>query len=125
MRFYLTKADGATWADGDGSHWVACFFGWTQALVGVGFWLAATSRSMFPRQRLPSSLRTPYREKWSQLTRLLPVPVGQRTTWHSKRWRNAISGDDSHQKTEAAFRREMVKLIEAKTNGLVADASTR
>ena len=27
MRFYLTKADGATWADGDGSHWVACFFG--------------------------------------------------------------------------------------------------
>jgi hypothetical protein len=22
--------------------------------------------------------RTPYRQKWSQLTRLLPVPVGQR-----------------------------------------------
>ena len=38
---------------------------------------------------------------------------------------DVISGDDSHQKTEAAFRREMVKLIEAKTNGLVADASTR
>jgi hypothetical protein len=34
-------------------------------------------------------------------------------------------GTTAIQKTEAAFRREMVKLIEAKTNGLVADASTR
>jgi hypothetical protein len=34
-------------------------------------------------------------------------------------------GDDSPEKAEAAFRREIVKLIEVKTNGLVDHASTR
>jgi hypothetical protein len=36
-----------------------------------------------------------------------------------------ISGYDSLEKAEAAFRREIVKLIEVKTNGLVDHASTR
>jgi hypothetical protein len=35
------------------------------------------------------------------------------------------SGYDSLEKAEAAFRREIVKLIEVKTNGLVDHASTR
>jgi hypothetical protein len=36
-----------------------------------------------------------------------------------------VSGCDSPEQAETAFRREIVKLIEVKTNGLVADASTR
>jgi hypothetical protein len=36
-----------------------------------------------------------------------------------------ISGYDSPEKAEAAFRHEIVKLIEVKTNGLVDHASTR
>jgi hypothetical protein len=36
-----------------------------------------------------------------------------------------VSGCDSPEQAETAFRREIVKLIAVKTNGLVADASTR
>ena len=63
-------------------------------------------------------------EKSSQLTRLRPccsdsANLAQQTV------EIVISGYDSRQKAESAFRCEMVKLIEEKTNGLVADASTR
>jgi hypothetical protein len=61
---------------------------------------------------------------WSRLSRLRSVLLGQRNLGQ-RTLEIVISGYDSHQKAEAAFRREMVKLIEVKTNGLVAYASNR
>jgi hypothetical protein len=73
---------------------------------------------------LKSSERPLIKDTWSQLSRLRSAPVGKRNLAHQT-LEIVISGYDSPEKAEAAFRREIVKLIEVKTNGLVDHASTR
>ena len=63
-------------------------------------------------------------DSWSQLTRLRSVLLGKRRLGQQT-LELAVSGYDNPEQAEAAFRREIVKLIEIKTNGLVADASAR
>jgi exosortase len=73
---------------------------------------------------LESSERPRIEYGWTQLARLRSVLLGQRNL-AQQTLEIVISGYDSPEKAEAAFHREIVKLIEVKTNGLVAYASTR
>jgi exosortase len=63
-------------------------------------------------------------DKWSQLTRLRSVLLGQRNLGQQT-LEIVISGCDSPEKAQTAFRREIVTLIETRTNNLVADSSNR
>jgi exosortase len=63
-------------------------------------------------------------DSWGQVTRLRSVLLGKRRLGQQT-LEVAVSGYDSAEQAEAAFRREIGKLVEIKTNGLVADALTQ
>jgi exosortase len=63
-------------------------------------------------------------EKWSQLLRLQSVLEGQRGL-AQQTLEIVLSGYDSPEAAEAAFRREITTLIDARPNGLIANVSRR
>jgi exosortase len=73
---------------------------------------------------LKTSERPRIEDQWSRFAKLRSVLLGQRNL-AQQTLEIVVSGCDSPEQAESAFRREIVKLIEVKTNGLVADASTR
>jgi hypothetical protein len=73
---------------------------------------------------LKSSERPRSPDKWNQLTRLRSVLLGERGLGQQT-LEIVVSGYENQAEAESAFRREMVEFIEVKTNGLVADSSTR
>ena len=62
-------------------------------------------------------------DRWSQLTRLRSVLLGQRNLGQQT-LEIVISGVESQKKAEAAFRREVATLIDIGSSDLVADASS-
>jgi exosortase len=62
-------------------------------------------------------------DRWSQLTRLRSVLLGQRNLGQQT-LEIVISGVENQQKAEAAFRREVVTLIDIGSSDLVAEASS-
>jgi hypothetical protein len=63
-------------------------------------------------------------DQWSRFAKLRSVLLGQRNL-AQQTLEIVISGCDNPEQAETEFRREILKLIEVKTNGLVAYASTR
>jgi exosortase len=64
----------------------------------------------------------PLEDKWSRITRLRSVLLGQRNLGQQT-LEIVISGVESQQQAEAALRRELAPLIDIKGSDLVADAS--
>jgi hypothetical protein len=73
---------------------------------------------------LKSSERPWIGEEWTRLARLRSVLLGQRNL-AQQTLEIVVSGYDTPEKAEIAFRREMVNLIQTGTKVLVADASNR
>ena len=73
---------------------------------------------------LGSSERPRIEDKWSRLASLRSVLLGQRNL-AQQTLEIVISGCATPEKAETAFRREIVTLIEARMNDVVADASNR
>jgi exosortase len=71
---------------------------------------------------LKSSERPRSQDKWSQFTRLRSVLLGERNL-AQQTLEIVISGYDSPERAETAFRREIVTLINPETREVVADAS--
>ncbi len=63
-------------------------------------------------------------DEWSRLARLRSVLLGERKLGQQT-LEIVVSGYDTPEKAEIAFRREMVNLIQTGTKDLVADASNR
>ena len=71
---------------------------------------------------LKSSERPRQQDKWSQFTRLRSVLLGERNL-AQQTLEIVISGYNSPEEAQAAFRREIVTLINRETKDVVADAS--
>jgi hypothetical protein len=70
---------------------------------------------------LKSSERPRPQDKWSQLTRLRSVLFGQRNLAQQS-LEIVISGYDTPEQAQTAFRREIVTLINTGTEDVIADA---
>ena len=157
---------GAEWTNGDGSHWVAYFFRWSQGpsrsrilarahrpencFPGVGYKPCGDHGMITVQVKglsipfhaldfedgqdkkyvffclwedgVKTSERLRLDDQWNRSAKLRSVLLGQRNL-AQQTLEVVVSGYDSPEQAETAFRREMASLIQARTNPLVVATS--